>query len=402
LTKAQDSDLENRELRTPLEFRSVKKKLDRIEAGDSRCSGSFKIAIIIGKQPLMKTNRFFLVVLSTLIGAAPAFSATTFTPTGVIDMLPTSMSDDASIVVGTGSFQVPNLYYTEAGGAVVIGDGCFNGLPSISGDGTTVLGCHVDAQGNENAAKWLGGTSWQDLGSEAGAVPCGTSLSGPWGVNQDGSLAVGLLWRAQVCHANAGFWDLVNGGPATVLPMLFNGPASRANGVNGDGSVIIGWQDQPAGERTAAKWVNGVEQLILTPSGEFNGEAMGVSADGNAIVGGGYNLRDGAWIWRPVTGVERITLGRGKSLTLVNVSDDGKTAVGFTREGAHGGHERAFLWRDGRGAIILAKYLADRGAVVPEGWDLIVASLISADGSTVYGWGFNPDNLVEMFKVELK
>jgi len=349
----------------------------------------------------MKTNRFAVLAILTFLGAASARAEVSFLPTGVIDMLPTSMSDDASIVVGTGFFQVPNLYYTEAGGAVVIGDGCFNGLPSISGDGTTVLGCHVDTQGNENAAKWLGGTSWQDLGSEAGAVPCGTSLSGPWGVNQDGSLAVGLLWRAQVCHANAGFWDLVNGGPATVLPMLFDGPASRANGINDDGSVIIGWQDQPTGERTAAKWVNGVEELILTPSGGFNGEAMAVSADGNTIVGLAYNQRDGAWIWRAATGVERIW-ERRKSLILLDVSDDGKTAVGFTREGANQGHERAFIWRDGRGVILLTKYLADHGVVVPEGWDLTVASLISADGTTVYGWGFNPDSLVEMFKVQLQ
>ena len=117
----------------------------------------------------MKINRFFLLLLLTIAGSVPAFSEATFTATGVIDMIPTSMSDDASIVVGTGFFQVPNLYYTEAGGAVVIGDGCFNGLPSISGDGSTVLGCHVDVNGNENAAKWLGGTSWQDLGGEAGA-----------------------------------------------------------------------------------------------------------------------------------------------------------------------------------------------------------------------------------------
>ena len=160
-------------------------------------------------------------------------------------MLPTSMSDDASIVVGIGILRRLRTFTTRRLAALsVIGDGCFNGLPSISGDGTTVLGCHVDAQGNENAAKWLGGTSWQDLGSEAGAVPCGTSLSGAYGVNQDGSLAVGLLWRAQVCHANAGYWDLINGGPATVLPMLFDGPATRANAVNADGSVIVGWQDQ--------------------------------------------------------------------------------------------------------------------------------------------------------------
>ena len=122
----------------------------------------------------MKTIRFTLTALLTLLSVS-AFAAPTFVPTGVIDMIPTSMSDDASIIVGTGTFGAPNLYYTEAGGAVVIGDGCSSGLPAISGDGNTILGCHVDAQGNDNAAKWLGAMSWLDLGSEAGAIPCGTS-----------------------------------------------------------------------------------------------------------------------------------------------------------------------------------------------------------------------------------
>ena len=346
----------------------------------------------------MKINRFFLLLLLPVAGSVPAFSEATFTATGVIDMIPTSMTDDASIVVGVGTFGAPNLYYTEAGGAVVIGDGCASGLNAISGDGTTIVGCNVNSDGKFNAAKWLGGTSWLDLGTVDGGIPCDIFLSGSWGLNHDGSLAVGLVYLAQLCKVSAGTWDLINGGPATALPKLLESPATRANAVNADGSVIVGWQDQLSGERTAAKWVNGVEELILTPSGGFNGEALAVSADGNTIVGANYNLRDGAWIWRPATGVERIW-ERGKSLILLDVSDDGKTAVGFTREGAHQGHQRAFLWRHGRGFILLAKYLADRGGVVPEGWDLTVASLISADGTTIYGWGFNPDNFVEMFKV---
>jgi len=56
----------------------------------------------------MKIDRFALIAVVTLIGAGSAFSGTSFTATGVIDMLPTSMSDDASTVVGTGPFQVPN------------------------------------------------------------------------------------------------------------------------------------------------------------------------------------------------------------------------------------------------------------------------------------------------------
>jgi uncharacterized membrane protein len=341
----------------------------------------------------MKTKRFAVLALLTLAGAIPAFSGTSFTPTGVIDMIPTSMSDDASIVVGTGTFGVPNLYYTEAGGASIIGDGCFSGLPAISGDGTTVLGCHVDGNGNENAAKWLGGTSWQDLGSEDGAVPCGTLLSGAWGVNQNGSLGVGLLWRAQVCHANAGYWDLINGGPATVLPMLFEGPATRANAVNADGSVIVGWQDQLTGERTAAKWVNGVEELILTPAGRWNGEAHAVSADGNTIVGGRFAFGKDAWIWQPQTGV--LPISGGGSLIALDVSDDGKVVVGFSN------NDRAFIWRKGKEARNLITFLRRRGAVVPDGWQLIAASLISADGNTIYGWGFNPDNRIEMYKAVL-
>ena len=185
----------------------------------------------------------------------------------------------------------------------IIGDGCASGLPAISGDGTTIVGCNVNSDGKWNAAKWLGGTSWLDLGTVEGGVPCDIFLSGSWGVNQDGSLAVGLVWLPQLCRASAGTWDLINGGPATALPRLFEDPATRANAVNADGSVIVGWQDQPTGERTAAKWVNGVEELILTPSGGFNGEAQAVSADGKRDRGRWATTSvTKRWIWRPKTG----------------------------------------------------------------------------------------------------
>jgi uncharacterized membrane protein len=313
----------------------------------------------------------------------------------VIDMVPTAMSDDASIVVGTGVFGIPNLYYTEAGGVVVIGDGCFSGLPAISGDGGTILGCHVDANGNENAARWLGGTDWLDLGSEAGAVPCGDLLSGAWGLNQDGSLGVGLLWRATECQANAGTWDLINGGPAMVLPQLVDGRSTRANAVNADGTVIVGWQDLETGLRVAAKWVNGAAELIRAKNGGYLGEAHAVSADGTAIVGGGYKFGNDAWIWQEGHGVEAIggIAGHGR-LVALDVSDS-RRVVGFS------GNNHAFVWEKRSGVKDLASFLKSRGAVIPDGWTLNVASLISADGNTIYGWGFNPDQLIEMFKVEL-
>ena len=352
------------------------------------------------KKFRMKIRRSVLLAVLVFGGAAPAFSGASFTPTGVLGMVPNSMSDDATIIVGTGFFGIPNYYYTEAGGVTVIGEGC-GGPLSISGDGTTIVGCEIDGDGNQNAAKWLGGTSWQNLGSEAGAVPCGNLLSQPYGVNQDGSLAVGLLWRAMVCHANGGTWDLVNGGPATVLPTLFDGPATRGNAVNADGSVIVGWQDQPTGQRTAAKWVNTVPELILTDSGEFNGEALAVSADGKTIVGIGYASGSEAWIWRARGGVVPIGIsGNNKGeFGAVDVSDDGKVVVGFIRKGLF--KETAFIWRYGRGAAYLDQFLKKHGAVIPDGWNLNVGSVISPDGNTIYGWGFNPGGQVEMFKAVL-
>lgn len=79
---------------------------------------------------LIKTNRFTLVRLLAVVGSASVFAGATFTPTGVIDMIPTSMSDDGSIVVGTGVYGTPNLYYTQARGVSIIGDGCPSSLPT--------------------------------------------------------------------------------------------------------------------------------------------------------------------------------------------------------------------------------------------------------------------------------
>ncbi len=351
-----------------------------------------------------KPHRLALLAALTLLGTASARSEVAFFPTGVIDMIPSSMSDDASIVVGTGTFGAPNLYYTEAAGASIIGDGCGSGLPAISGDGTTVVGCNVNSDGKFNAAKWLGGTSWLDLGTVPGGVPCDIFLSGSYGINYDGSLAVGLVYLPQVCRAGAGTWDLINGGPATALPALFGDTSySRANAVNADGNVIVGWQDQLDGQRTAAQWVDGVEELILTPSGGFNGEALAVSADGQTIVGVGYNLSRAAWIWRAGTGVRSIGARGGDGrFTALDVSDDGKVVVGFIRRLRYGfPAQRGFIWTEGEGTTTLEEYLSKRGVIVPEGWILGVASIISADGNTIYGWGSNPRDQIEMFKVTL-
>ena len=133
-------------------------------------------------------------------------------------------------------------------------------------------------------------------------------------------------------------------------------PATRANAVNDDGSVIVGFrQDQLTGERTAAKWVNGVPELILTDTGDFNGEAQAVSADGNTIVGGGYQFGDPrmdlAKRRRCAPDRHGATMATTKAVSVaLGVSDDGKTVIGFARKGIN---TRAFIWRQGSDASYL-------------------------------------------------
>src|SRR5262245_1213935 len=123
---------------------------------------------------------------------------------------------------------------------------------------------------------------------------------------------------------------------------------------------------------------------------------MAVSADGRTIVGGAYDFGNSAWIRRPQTGVQPIEVSGGGAnamSTALDVSDNGKIVVGFCRNGPN---THAFISTNGREGIFLDKYLANHGVVLPVGWSLNVASLISADGNTIYGWGINPDRLIEM------
>src|SRR4029077_10618700 len=95
----------------------------------------------------------------------------------------------------------------------------------------------------------------------------------------------------------------------------------------------------------------------------------------------------------------RPIFGEG-TLTALDVSDDGKAVVGFSTF-PKSQSDFICLTFKARDARDLLTFLKSRGVVVPDGWSLIAANLISADGSIIYGWGLNPSNLVEMYKVVL-
>jgi uncharacterized membrane protein len=338
-----------------------------------------------------------LAVAVTLVAAAQT-PQTTFIPFGEPDLMPSDITVDGSKVVGAAYVGAPYFTWTRSGGIVKIGGGGYAGRPAISGDGSTIFGTSLDDNGIGQAAKWLGGAQWQLLGAVEGGVNCDYSLSSSYGINYDGRLGVGLSYLPKQCSAHAALWDLVDGGPATDLGSLVPNRASRANTISGDGHVIGGWQDSDVGIRMGARWIDGVETVLRTAAGEPVGEVQYTNYDGTVMVGLYYPFgSDDGWLWTQSRGFTALT---SPSLVFRTVlpsatTDDGTVAFGAVRE-RRNGQTRAVFWRNGR-AIYLRDYLTARG--LAEGWDTRGVTAASADGTTLTGWGINPNRRIEGFVI---
>jgi probable HAF family extracellular repeat protein len=116
-------------------------------------------------------------------------------------------------------------------------------------------------------------------------------------------------------------------------------------GVSGDGSVIFGASGSASGVETF-RWTAQGDMVGLgdLPGGAVESDPYDISADGSIIVGAGT------------------------------------TALG----------KEAFLWTSDGGMQNLRELLIAGGATGLAGWTLTQASAMSADGSTIVGFGRNP------------
>jgi uncharacterized membrane protein len=211
------------------------------------------------------------------------------------------------------------------------------------------------------------------------------------GVSGDGSVVVGFGDAAT--GGTAFTWNTTTTTLAPLAPLLAGGE-SHAYGVSGDGLTAVGSSDSASGLQ-ATSWLGTGAPVALgdLTGGAFRSQALAASDDGLTIVGDSDSSNGTeAFIWQVLmTGLGDLAGGIFSS-TAFDVTDGGVVV------GSSSGTTvtEAFIWDSQHGMLSLTDVLVANGlAAQVAGWTLTEARAISDDGLTIAGFGINPDGDTE-------
>jgi len=319
---------------------------------------------------------------------------------------PLSVSNDGS-VIGGNDLTYTSFRWTQATGVVSLGrpQTSGGGAPGISANGTRVAyGIGSLDSSYTTPGLWKLGIGWQELmppTPPSGGTQDG-SYGSAWDISGDGNTVVGLYNRpGHGNRAHAFKWTQATG--AVDLGGTITGQASRANGVNYDGSVIAGWIETPYGPWQPAAWVNGSMVTLCDCDGFSSiagcGEARATSSNGDIIVGYSSDPdshQRAASMWRRTDGVfgpvEILGWVDGTQAEYGNnipyaVSDDGNTVVGYCTFDGSPFSTTGFVWTPGTGVIDVNQYLADNGVLVDPNFTIQGLTAMTPDGTKMFGYG---------------
>jgi probable HAF family extracellular repeat protein len=327
---------------------------------------------------------------------APGFYALGRAP-GTEASVVRGLSWDGSVVVGGSGYSLfppsyPGFVWTAATGRYDFG--LEPGMPistvsvGATNDGQTLVGSFSNLNGGTyptHAYRKTGNGPLQNLGSlpsYPGAVAGGISGSG--------EVVVGRVeYRdiSQGVYLTQAFRWTEQGGMQG-LGWLPGAIRSSANAVSRDGSTIVGACDNVIERAFVWRESSGMQPLF-TPAGMFT-RAQGVNADGSVIVGyaGGLAAR-----WTDA-GLEQLGTLPGSSYSIAYATSDDGLVIGGS---VSGGERTAFVWTPGTGMVRMTDFLSMYGVSTPSGWDRFEIFAISGDGRTLAGSGFNPSGAEEAF-----
>ena len=323
-------------------------------------------------------------------------------PGGDIHSEVTSLSGDGSTVVGWSSSGeaeggMQAFAWTAATGMRALPDLPGGAAQANAGgttrDGTLIIGDSANADGPQ-AVLWDAERAIVALGHLEG----GAHFSTARGLSEDGRFVVGC--SACVHGYEAFVWSREKGlvGLGDAPGGAFN---SSAQTVSADGRVIFGTANVEGGA-SLFRWVEGEGMRVLgdLPGGGAFAEPYAATPDGRVVVGRSLSAASGesfeAFRWseeRASEGLQALGDLEGGAFEswALGVSADGQTVVGF---GTSERGQEAVVWTDGA-PLRLAELIAQDPSASLQGWTLQWASAISADGRVIAGHGLDPEGHVQ-------
>jgi len=345
---------------------------------------------------LNRTSAVRLLALAVTSTSLAGGTGGSFHLLGMSGLYPSDASADGRVVAGYNTSQfwywTPEQGLTFLGGVTPSGGGA--GSAGVSDDGNRIGLTVLNPQTGKTEGAFHDRSSGQTAPIGSFGFSCDLGATSCWGISGDGTTMVGLGWHNQ-CAARA-YRYTVSGGLVD-LGSTVPGRSSRANGANGNGTVIAGWQDSDSGFRQGAVWRNGVQKLITTSTGVPVGEAGAVSADGNWVIGQGSSGNSfRGWRWNEALGSFALPASPIPSLPRcfpTGISQDGSRIVLFYRTQfppATGGE--GYLWVDGT-LTSLETLAAQAGITVPTGVRMALPLGMSRDGYTIVGTARTPSGI---------
>lgn len=349
---------------------------------------------------MKKFYRMSIKILTAYLFLKFGFAEAQLTVIGLGNYNVGAVSDNGVVSMHTSAGAI--YKWNAAGGLVQIGS-ISNGYPAagrtiVSNDGTKISSSITNtATGfNEISTYDVATSTWVNRG---GLVPTGWdgSVSSTWGMSTNGNTIVGLGFLT-AANAHAVKWDEAGG--MIDLGSMVPGRSSRANAINAAGTIIVGWQDEPTGTRSGAKWQDGVESFITDNNGNNVGEAGGISADENTIIGA---ANPNPYVWNAASGLTYITHPNASFSFkggATGISADGKKVIGYYRAfGAPPMSGEGFIWTAATGRINLNDYAASLG-IATNGVTMGLPLAISQDGKKIAGSGTNASGQIIAFYLD--
>lgn len=291
----------------------------------------------------------------------------------------------------------------------------------VSGDGTRVVGWGTIYE--RQAYYWNAG--------EGEFLPVsGARESVAYDISDDGTVIVGWI-KGTVGNMQATMWTANGTNMSVIIPSLSSSDRSSLfTAISGDGAVGGGYYTGGStGLGSAFRWTssNGVEEIGNVEDWQET-YITSLSSDGTTFVGHGtFNDQKVALTWTEDEGFTPFFALEGYTdLTFTNISNDGSVIIGTmgspgvsrpimwteesgivlldeTRAGEVTGinadgtiivgtfsNSEASIWTEADGMRSLADVLTLDYGVDLGGWTLLSARSISADGSTIVGYGWSP------------